>query len=478
MKTIHKLILKSYLGPMFMTFFIVMFVLLMQFMWKYIDEMVGKGLDFSVIMELLVYAAATLIPLGLPLATLLASIMTLGNLGENYELLAMKSAGMSLPKIIQPLTILIFFFSVASFFAVNNLVPYSYKKMYTILHDIRSQKQALEFQDGIFYNAIDNMSIRVGTQHKNGLLENVLIYDNRNARGDMTTTVADSGYIRLSDDKNFLLVTLFSGETYEEGRASDWMTNSTLRHHIFDRQDGVIPLEGFNMERSDESILGATSKTQTIRELSHDIDSMQQVVDQTIYTLHDKFLNSLFVYNNEMIVDSLEDNHTVSIDLRDSIASMDEKLRARAVRYAVSSANEARGYLNWDEDATKQSLERLNKYKNDWHKMLSLPVSIMIFFLIGAPLGAIIRRGGLGLPIVVSVSFFIFYYIITIFGDKLAKEGTWSAFSGSWLSTFVLFPIAAFLTYKATNDSNLFNADWYRSRFKKIQEKIISFRKK
>ncbi|MBE6210715.1 MAG: YjgP/YjgQ family permease, partial [Rikenellaceae bacterium] len=205
MKTIHKLVLKAYLGPMFMTFFIVIFVLMMNFVWRYIDELVGKGLDAMVIIELICYATVNMITMGLPLAMLLAAIMTMGNLGENYELLAMKSAGMSLPQIMKPLIVVVGIISVGGFFIINDLVPYANRKMFSIIYDIRQQKQTIEFQDGLFFNGIENMSIRVEKQDpKTNLLRGVLIYDNRNANGNMTTTIADSGYIRLSDDKKFL----------------------------------------------------------------------------------------------------------------------------------------------------------------------------------------------------------------------------------------------------------------------------------
>ena len=221
MKTIHKLVLKAYLGPMVLTFFIVMFVLMMNIVWRYIDELVGKGLSAGIIIELMTYFMANMIPLGLPLAMLLAAIMTMGNLGENYELLAMKSAGMSLVRITKPLIILVSVIAVGSFFIGNNLVPYANKKVYSIIYDIRQQKQSLEFQDGLFFNGIDNMSIRVSRQEpETHLLRDVLIYDNRIADGNMNTIVADSGYIRLSDDKRFLLVTLFNGEMYEQTRNS------------------------------------------------------------------------------------------------------------------------------------------------------------------------------------------------------------------------------------------------------------------
>jgi len=218
MKTIHKLVLKAYLGPMILTFFIVMFVLMMYFVWRYIDELVGKGLSAGIVIELMTYAMANMLPLGLPLAVLLAAIMTMGNLGENYELLAMKSAGLSLVRITQPLLIFVSLIAVGSFFIGNNLVPYANKKMYSIISDIRQQRQTLEFRDGLFFNGLDDMSIRVGHQDPDThLLYDVLIYDNRPTnRGNMNTIVADSGYIRLSDDRRSLLVTLYNGETYEQ----------------------------------------------------------------------------------------------------------------------------------------------------------------------------------------------------------------------------------------------------------------------
>jgi lipopolysaccharide export system permease protein len=219
-------VLKAYFGPLLLTFFIVTFVLMMNFVWRYIDELVGKGLDAGVIIELICYATINMIPIGMPLAMLLAAIMTMGNMGENYELLAMKSSGMSLMRIMKPLIIVVGLISIGSFFVVNNLVPYANKKMTSIIYDIRRQKQVLEFQDGLFFNGIDDMSIRVGHQDPvSGLLYDVLIYDNRTANGNMTTTTAETGYIRLSDDKKYLLVTLYNGDNYQQTRNNQWYTS-------------------------------------------------------------------------------------------------------------------------------------------------------------------------------------------------------------------------------------------------------------
>ena len=478
MKTIHKLVLKAYLGPMVLTFFIVMFVLMMNIVWRYIDELVGKGLSAGIIIELMTYFMANMIPLGLPLAMLLAAIMTMGNLGENYELLAMKSAGMSLIRITKPLIILVSLISVGSFFIGNNLVPYANKKVYSIIYDIRQQKQSLEFQDGLFFNGIDNMSIRVSRQEpETHLLRDVLIYDNRNINGNMTTTVADSGYIRLSDDKKYLLVTLFNGETYEQTRNYQWYSKSALRHHIFEKQDGVIPMEGFGFERSDANFSNQ-STTKNIAQLDRAIDSLELTVNSATTRSYEPLLREQIFANDNQVLplpDSARIDKSGFRDalIADSIARLGLRDRDKVWGIARANAKNSRGLFSFDESTAKEALNQLYRSKVEWHKKISLPVSIMIFFLIGAPLGAIIRKGGLGLPVVVSVIFFVIYYMISLSGEKLAKEGNWEAVYGMWLSTFILTPIAIYLTYKATNDSALLDTDWYAGKFKALKEKLV-----
>lgn len=475
MKTIHKLVLKAYLGPMILTFFIVMFVLMMNFVWRYIDELVGKGLSAGIIIELMTYAMANMLPLGLPLAVLLAAIMTMGNLGENYELLAMKSAGMSLVRITQPLLILVSCIAVASFFIGNNLVPYANKKMYSIIYDIRQQRQTLEFQDGLFFNGIDDMSIRVGHQDpETHLLTDVLIYDNRSANGNMNTIVADSGYIRLSDDKRYLLVTLYNGETYEQTRNGQWYTKSALRHHTFDLQKQDIPMDGFAMERTDNNV--SNSQTKNINELQGDIDSLELRVNSATTSSYEPLLKEqIFVRDNNVLPlpDSLRIDKSDFRDMltADSIARLPLREKERIWNQARSLAKNSRNMFSFDETTAKEALNQLYRSKVEWHKKVSLPVSIIIFFLIGAPLGAIIRKGGLGLPVVVSVIFFVIYYIISLSGEKQVKEGNWEAVYGMWISSFILTPIAVYLTYKATNDSALLDTDWYAGKLKALREK-------
>ena len=436
--------------------------------------------DFSSLVPVLrrlvvTYPESNLVAQGV--VALLAAIMTMGNLGENYELLAMKSAGMSLVRITKPLIILVSVIAVGSFFIGNNLVPYANKKVYSIIYDIRQQKQSLEFQDGLFFNGIDNMSIRVSRQEpETHLLRDVLIYDNRLADGNMNPIVADSGYIRLSDDKRFLLVTLFNGEMYEQTRNSQWFTQSRLRHHIFDKQDQTIPMEGFAMQRSDANQF-SNSQTKNINELQQDIDSLEILVNNATTRSYEPLLKEqIFSRDNSVLPqpDSLrkDKSNFGTLVAMDSLSALKLRDKERIWDQARTLAKSSRNMFSFDESAAKEALNQLYRSKVEWHKKISLPVSIMIFFLIGAPLGAIIRKGGLGLPVVVSIIFFVIYYIISLSGEKLAKEGSWEAVYGIWLSTFILTPIAVYLTYKATNDSALLDTDWYAGRLKALNERM------
>ncbi len=472
MKKVHLLMLKSYLGPMFMAFFIVSFILLMNFMWRWIDELVGKGLTLDVIFELMGYAVMTTIPMALPLSTLFSSLMAIGNMGENYELLALKAAGISLSRILRPLMIVTGIISVASFFAANNLVPYSYKKMTAIIYDIRQQKQALEFDDGIFFNGIEDMSIRVEHQDKKTkLLHDVLIYDTRNSSGQMTTIIADSGYINLSDDKRYLLVTLYNGENYEQNRSGSWYSESTLRHHFFKIQKAVIPLEGFNFERSDASAF-SNSSTKRVDELRVEIDSLQHVVDSQVYALNSDIIDkNIFLYD----MNDSTAKKRVEVDITDKISSVTNfETKYRLIEKAISMATQTSSSMSFDETTLKEKLQVLYRDQIEFFNKFSLPVSVFIFFLIGASLGAIIRKGGMGMPFVISFAFFIIYYILTISGEKMAREGSATPFVGTWLSSFVLLPIAVFLLYKASTDSGLLNVEWYLKHFLKLKRLTIN----
>lgn len=462
---------------MVLSFFIVMFILMMNFVWRYIDELVGKGLSFDVIVELLFYATANMMPLGIPLATLFAAIMTMGNLGEHNELLAMKSAGMSLPNILKPLIGVVLVVAVSSFFVVNNLVPYSNKKMMAILYDIKQQKETMEFKDGIFFNGIENMNIRVGHQDPDtGLLNDILIYDTRDRNGNMTTTVADSGYIYMSDDKKFLMIKLYNGQTYETTRNYKWNTENAIRHQIFKVQNGALEIEGFDFSRTDMNLF-SNHQTKTTSELQVDIDSLRVEADRGSARSYEPLLKNNLLTEDESALGlfdtvKVDYSYKVPTNLMKALDTLTIKQKRDIVQTAKTNARNSRYSLNRNENTAKETLNKLYRSQVEWHRKVSLPISVIIFFLIGAPLGAIIRKGGLAMPVVVSVLFFVIYYVISIAGEKMAKEGTWNTAFGMWFSAIILLPIALYLTRIATNDSNLFNVDWYVVQFGKAKAKV------
>ena len=458
---------------MFLTFFIVMFIFIMNFLWRYVDELVGKGLGLNVLFELMMYVSLSAIPMALPLATLLASIMTMGSLGENYELLAMKSAGMSLPRIMKPLIILMVFVSVGGFYAGNNLVPWASRQMSAMLYDIRNVKHQIEFKDGVFTNTIPDMSIRVGKQDpETQLLTDVLIYNFKNPN-KMSTTIADSGYIFLSEDKQFLHVNLYNGESFEETRApGQWFSENELTRNGFEEQNMVISMSGFDLNRTDVNLFSSSSM-ETMSNLKYEIDSLKkEVADLQAQAYGPLFESFIFPNDKTLAVDSLQGMKSDKPYLiaADSIARLDIGDKKKVWTTAANDARNSRMMFQYDETLAKNRQTRLYKDQLEWHNKLVLPVSIMIFFLIGAPLGAIIRRGGLGMPIVVSVTFFVIYYLIMMLGKQMAREGAWDAYMGAWLSSVILLPIAIFLIYKSTNDSNLFNADWYFIKIRKVRD--------
>lgn len=477
MKKIHTLVLKAYLGPLLAVFFIVQFILMLNFVWRYIDELTGKGLEASTIAELFICGSINMIPLGLPLAMLLSAIMTMGNLGENFELLAMKSAGLSLMRILKPLLVVVGLISVGSFFIQNNLVPYANQRMYDILFDVREQRQELKFQDGVFFNGLPDMSIRVGHQEeKTGLLTDVLIYDTRSDNGDMTTTLADSGYIHMSDDKAYLYVTLFNGRTYEHTRNSQWYDRNTMREHQFSRQDGTFPVDKVAKRDGDMSREFSESQTRNMVELEELMDSLQILINRSTMATYEPLLKrQIFVRDTTIIPNDsvvFDRSQYKAFSHYDSITELSMRKRAKVYSVASNTSRSAQGAYSFDEQSSKVALTQLYRAETEWHRKLTMPVSIIVFFMIGAPLGAIIKKGGLGLPIVISVIFFVIYYVISVSGEKMAKEGTWDSVYGMWMPVVVLTPVAIYLTYKATNDSSLLDMDWYDVRIRKLRRAL------
>ncbi len=449
---------------MIASFLIVMFILMMNVLFRYIDDLVGKGLPFSAIAELLFYMTSTMLPIGLPFATLLASIRAMGNLGHSYELIAMKAAGVSLFRIMRSLIISAILLSVIGYFIVNNYVPYSVKQAGMVIYDISRQRQEIEFKDGVFFNGIEDISIRVGKQDPNtNLLTDILIYDTRN-NAMTSTTVADSGYISLVEDNKFLQILLYNGQNYEDRRDYNWYNAPELRHNSFDKQEIMMKLEGYSFEKSGRSAFGDASEQKSMKELEGDIDSLTITLNESVASAKSNVLSRYLYASDTTFYRNADSIRTHKRAIRVTATNIDTltiEQKERLFKDATSRLEQMKFNSQTGHSTVLQSSVKLYRSMADWHKKLTLPVSILIFFLIGAPLGAIIRKGGLGVPTVIAVLFFVFYYIISMSSEKFVRDGAWSPAFGMWFPTMILFPLSIFLMWKAITDSKLLDTDAY-----------------
>jgi lipopolysaccharide export system permease protein len=478
-KRLHKLILSSFLGPFAFTFFIVVFLLLMQFLWKYIDDLVGKGLEVHIITELLVYTAASLVPMAIPLAVLLASLMNMGSLGENYELTAIKAAGISLQKTMRPLIILSFLIAVMAFLFSNYVLPVTNLKMRSLLYDIQQQRPELQIKEGVFYNGIDNYSIYIGKKdYETNLLKNIKIYDHTQNRGNTSVTLADSGYMKITSDKKYLVVTLFSGYMYSDVIRERRSPENTypFRRDKFLKQTMHIELSGFGLQRTDEQLFKQNYQMLNLTQLTYFSDSLKKEVSHRSDNLYLTLSNTGLFRNdprrfpkNPTFIDSTLKNKKLSTDFDSLFAAQSTMDRMSIISSALSNARDNKSYVMSSFSNNDDNIRMARKYQIEWQRKFTLAIACFIFFFIGAPLGAIIRKGGLGMPVVVSVGFFVLYYMISISGEKFAREGIMTPFWGMWLSALILLPLGVFLTYKATTDSAIMNMDTYANFFKKIK---------
>lgn len=463
-----------------MTFGICLFLVLMQFLWKYVEDLVGKGLAPTVIGELFLYAALNLIPLALPLAILLASLMTFGNLGESLELLATKAAGVSLIKTMRPLIVLIICISIGAFFFQNDAVPRINVKFAALLRSIKMKSPELDIPEGTFYNEIDNYSLYVNSKNKETkILKDVMIYDTSKGFNNMAVIVCDSALIKTSASKDYLLLSLYYGQQFANFNQSSQQRNTNSKfvpysRENFKQKDIIIPFDaGFN--RVDESTMEGSQISKNIYQLQHSIDSISHQVD-SINSKDREFIltTSHTAYRNNPDNVSTVANANVTpknsrvLDLDSILTTTSPSEKISIYNNAISRTDNARTDLLIRSGYKVQMQKNIRMHKTEFHRKFTLSFACLIFFFIGAPLGAIIRKGGLGMPVVISVILFIIYYIIDNVGYKMARDGVWVAWHGVWLSSFILFPLGVFLTYKANNDSALFNADAYRKIFKKI----------
>ena len=482
--------LQTFLPLFIMTFGICLFIVLMQFLWRYIDDMVGKGLGIPVLGEMFFYAALFLLPMALPLAILLASLMTFGNLGERLELLAMKSAGVSLIHIMRPLMITIGIISIGAFFFQNNAMPVVQVKLYSLLYSMRQKSPELDIPEGVFYGEITGYNVYVKQKdNKTGLLKDVMIYDYSDGFNNARVIKADSGRLKTSADKLFLVLSLFNGESFENLKNQTGSAGAKVavpyRRETFGTKEILIEFDA-NFTRTDESFMQNQYMGKKLNDLQTSIDSMTVRLDSI------KALNAKSVYemsyrrtfskpkreegnqagssqvNNTDSLKKKQDEQAVIIDFDSLYQAQPASGKAALLVRAKSNIESVKADYYFKAATMGDEAYKVRRHLTEWHKKFTLSFACMVFFFIGAPLGAIIRKGGLGMPVVISVILFIFYYIVDNIGFKMARDGVWAAWEGMWLSSAVLAPLGIFLTYKAVNDSVILNADTYLNALKNL----------
>lgn len=544
MKKLDKFILQSFIGPFILTFLVVVFILLMQHMLKYFDDIIGKGLDWATIGQLLFYFGIFMMPIAMPLAVLLASLITFGNLGEHFELTAIKASGVSLTRILRPIFFFVLLLTSIAYYTNNFLVPNAALEAYSLMYDIKQKKPALEIREGIFYNGIPDVSIKVNEKFSSDddALKGVIIYDHRKNDGNKQVTIADSGRMSTFNNEQYLKLELFNGYFYDEGASTERdmtgqskMGNAnaqeTLSRTKFSRSQVVFDLSSFALSRTDQRWFQSDRMMRNMGELQQDIDSMNALVlgQQLSYY---KSRPTFFVYyqRNDSIIlpkelalfdlykDSLARIETAKLDFNsratatDSSAALEIAAKKRQMTFstfkndkrAVEKARKNKTYkpkviqplvnaskpLNIDsilsQPSTRDHVQAAANYarqtKNQitsnkdfednyvkerivfevqWHKILSNSLACIVMFLIGAPLGAIIKRGGLGVPFLVSILFFIVFYLLTMQGEKWAKAGAINVWSGVWAADFILLLIGLFFLRQARVDARLFENDFY-----------------
>jgi lipopolysaccharide export system permease protein len=485
LKKIDTFVLRSFSGPLVLTFFIVLIILILQFLWMYVDDLAGKGLSFQVLSELIYYFALTFVPMALPLAILLASLMTFGNMGEFSELTALKASGIPLQRIMRPLMILLVFIASISFFFSNNVMPYATEKARTLLYDIKRKKPDINIQAGSFYNGVPGYNIKVTRKDPvTGRLEDLIIYDHSDRRGNVSVTTADSGYMRLTEDESGLIMTLYDGHSFvemQEQKAGINYRSYPSRKDYFRSQTIVIPLTGFDLERSEDGLFRSKEWTQNISQLTYFIDSLNKKYTTKIENQFTEFTRSKIYAARDYLpgyaVESSPGRDTTLVfskfNPKQILAALPVIERRTVLAKAVEDLKDAAGFLTEKNESLRYDIRAIKKYEVEWNKKLTMSFACLVFFFIGAPLGAIIRKGGLGTPAVISIFFFVIYYVISISAQKLVEENLVSSFAGMWAASYILLPIGIFLTYKATTDSMLFNIDTYLAVLRKIKDNLF-----
>ncbi len=462
------MIIGAYLGPLFITFLVVLFLFSMQWLWKWLEDLIGKGLPWDVLAKLIAFATSAFVPAVLPLAVLLSSIMTMGGLGERSELTPMRSAGLGLFKILAPLLLFVVGLAGFSFYFSNNVLPVANLKFQSLLWDVTRTKPALNLRPGVFHGGLDGFSIRVGEKDdRTGELRDVLIYDHRKPfQANKTVIRAEKGTMGRSTDNRFLVLVLENGRIYDEqsGANTRASNESPLLRGRFQREEIHIDLSGLGMKRTDEDLFKDHYKMLTLGQLHYAQDSLQRRLRERVADQEGNMRNTLLPLRS----DSGEHRH-------DPRGAPPGGIRTDPGAQAVLSTmamDKARAAINELEHMANERADRggqIAKFQVEWHRKLMLAFACVVFFFIGAPLGAIVRKGGMGLPAVISIVFFLVFHIISYSTEQMVKAGTLPAWPGMWISTLVLLPIGIFITWKAASDSPLFDRDAYDRAWSRIR---------
>ena len=447
---------------------------MMQSLWKYIDDLVGKGLDLLTIGKFLWYISASLLTLAIPIAILISSIMTFGNLGESFELVAIKSSGISLLRFMRPLMWIAVLLCGVSFIFGNYVIPYATLKFTALYNDIYYTKPALDLKAGVFYTHIPSYAIKVGKKDEDGkTIHNVLIYEQNNSLQD-NCIIAEKGVMNISDDKQFMEFNLENGCRYQErGFASDSATEYIRL--CFTSFKKLFDLSTLRKQTTNDSIYRNNFKMLSVQQL----DKSRVAIERTNDSLY-KLMNTeiAFYLHYIAIPDSVWKKDTARVVKLSSFdKAMPDSLRSFNYDIALNIANNLRSTIqNRSTDIeTHQGEIRANAI--EWHRKFSLSLACLVLFFIGAPLGSIIRKGGLGMPLVIAIIFFLIFHLLNIFGEKFTKEGLAPAYIGMWLAVIILVPVGIFLTYKAMHDSQLFSKEFYYRTFKKLRPLLSIFKK-
>ena len=482
MKKLYQYIVRSFLGTFLFTFFIVLFVLLMQWLWLYVDDLVGKGLELKILAELFFYMSITFIPMALPLALLLASLMCFGNFGEHYELVAMKASGISMWKVMRPLVIFSVMLSGLAFIISNDLIPVATLKGRTLLFDVQKKKLAFNIKEGVYYKDIENYVIYVDRKGVDGSsIYGVKIYEHADRLGNTHIISADSGMMSLSPNQRNIIFTLYNGYNYTDITTDNYKEKRPFERMSFKQEQIKFSLQDFDMTRSNEDMYKSYQTMMNIRQLSRSLDSLELRYANKQQAFAENFPRRWANYNSIHAITEPSRRAVVQNDtllpappdtLKWPLADhLSPKIRENVLNMAVGSAQNAKENASFNKIDLSSQIENINKHKKEWHKKFTLSIACIIFFFIGAPLGTIIRKGGLGLPVVVSVLFFVVYYIISTMSEQMAVFGNLNMVLGVWMSSIVLFPIGLFLTFKATTDAALFDGDSWRRFFQRLFKK-------